>query len=109
MWDRTHPPGGVRLAQWRRAMTISGRPTTSPTTSDEGGRPEEVLLATDGGDAGDAALRWISHRARTRRLSVTALMVIEAGADADSTRDPARVVAGEKLDELSARLAVAAP
>src|SRR3954470_24928946 len=110
MWDRTHPARRVRLAQWRRGMTISGSPTTSPTTSEDRGRPEEVLLATDGGDAGAAALRWICHRARTRRLSVTALMVIEAaGFEKDPARESARVAAGEKLDELSARLAVGAP
>ncbi|WP_210481214.1 universal stress protein [Naasia sp. SYSU D00948] len=40
-------------------------------------RTERVLVASDGGEAGSAALRWVATRASTHRLVVTVLTVVE--------------------------------
>ena len=39
---------------------------------------ESIVLATDGGQAGDGAMRWVSHRGKMHRLNVLVLTVAEA-------------------------------
>ena len=38
---------------------------------------ESIVLATDGGEAGDGAMRWVIHRAKMHRLNVLVLTVAE--------------------------------
>lgn len=40
---------------------------------------ESIVLATDGGEAGDGAMRWVTHRGKMHRLNVLVLTVAEAG------------------------------
>ena len=41
---------------------------------------ESIVLATAGGEAGDGAMRWVTHRAKMHRLNVSVLTVAEIGA-----------------------------
>jgi len=56
-------------ARARRAPALPAVPTEH--------RSERLLLATDGGPAADAAMRWVAHRAGVHTLDVTALDVVE--------------------------------
>lgn len=40
-------------------------------------RVESIVLATDGGAAGDGAMRWVAHRGRMHRLNVLVLSVAD--------------------------------
>jgi nucleotide-binding universal stress UspA family protein len=41
---------------------------------------ESIVLATAGGEAGDGAMRWVTHRGKMHRLNVLVLTVAEIGA-----------------------------
>jgi nucleotide-binding universal stress UspA family protein len=41
---------------------------------------ESIVLGTAGGEAGDGAMRWVTHRAKMHRLNVSVLTVAEIGA-----------------------------
>jgi nucleotide-binding universal stress UspA family protein len=59
------------------ARADGGQPTPESRDDSIDRDLESVLLATDGGEAGDAAVRWLALRATVRRLDVEVLTVVE--------------------------------
>jgi nucleotide-binding universal stress UspA family protein len=66
---------------------------------------ESIVLATDGGEAGDGAMRWITHRGKMHRLNVLVLTVAESGeldaVPSEVTLAVARAVAERTAQEIA--------
>ncbi|WP_210505845.1 universal stress protein [Naasia sp. SYSU D00057] len=60
-------------------MTTTDPPHPVPALEEHAadGAVERVLFATDGGEAGAGALRWVARRAKSHRLDVEILTVVE--------------------------------
>lgn len=71
---------------------------------------EDVIVAIDGGPAGNAAVDWMLERARTVSLSVELTTVVELGwAPAGGPEDDFHIVYERALSEAARRVDVAAP
>lgn len=95
-------------------MTVSEPPTGTSVpalpehASDQ--RTERILVASDGGDAGAAALRWVAARAAMHRLLVTVLTVVERDwITGDFTEDRFSAAADRVLVRADEYLSSAAP
>jgi nucleotide-binding universal stress UspA family protein len=68
-------------------------------------RAERILLATDGGPAADAAMRWVADRARAHTLDVTVLDVVDVpgipGWEAGERHHAADLAVGAARDHLA--------
>ena len=60
-------------------MTATDPPRPVPALEEHAadGRVESILFATDGGEAGAGALRWVARRSKWHRLDVEILTVVE--------------------------------
>lgn len=56
-----------------------GRARVAPALEEHSADPivESIVLATDGGEAGDGAMRWVTHRGKMHRLNALVLAVAE--------------------------------